>query len=254
MRRRNYRQNQRQEGPPLRERLGRLLWRLGIFALLASVALVGWLIYQSPLLQVRQVSVSGAESLDPAAVAELSGLKGQNIVSADTGTAKSRLLTLSAVKGVSISRRWPGRMLVRLEERHPWGYWQVKEQPYVIDDEGVVLDDVRPDEGAPTIFERDSERRLVAGDRVDADALTLSRQLIDAAPRALKRNVVGLEYSEHSGLTVAFDGGLRATFGDSRDLDYKLSVLYVLLEKAQEQSFAVNSVDLRFGDSVSFQQ
>jgi cell division septal protein FtsQ len=144
-------------------------------------------------------------------------------------------------------------MLVRLEERHPWGYWQVKEQPYVIDDQGVVLDDVRPDEGAPTIFELDSERRLVAGDRVDADAVSLSRQLIDESPRALKQNVTKLEYSEHFGLTVAFDGGLRATFGDSRDLDYKLGVLYVLLENGQEQSFMVHSVDLRFGESVSFQ-
>jgi len=36
-------------------------------------------------------------------------------------------------------------------------------------------------------------------------------------------------------------------------LDYKLSVLYVLLEKAQAQSFAVHSVDLRFGENVSFQ-
>jgi cell division protein FtsQ len=253
LRKRNYRQNQRHEVPPLRRRLGRVLWRLGIVALLASLALVGWLVYQSPLLQVREVSVTGAESLDPAVVAEVSGLKGQNIIQADTATAKSRLLALPTVKDVSISRRWPGRMLVRVEERQPWGYWQVKEQPYVIDDDGVVLDDVRPDEGAPTIFELDSERRLVAGDRVDADAVLLSRQLIDESPRALKQNVTKLEYSEHSGLTVAFDGGLRATFGDSRDLDYKLSVLYVLLEKGQGQSFPVHSVDLRFGESVSFQ-
>jgi len=253
LRRRNYRQNQRPAGPPLRQRLGRMLWRLGIVALLASIVLVGWLVYQSPLLQVREVSVAGAESLDPAVVVAVSGLKGQNIIQADTAAAKSRLLALPAVKDVSISRRWPGRMLVRVEERQPWGYWQVKEQPYVIDEEGVVLDDVRPDEGAPTIFELDSERRLVAGDRVDTDAVSLSRQLIDESPRALKQNVAKLEYSEHFGLTVAFDGGLRATFGDSRDLDYKLGVLYVLLEKGQEQSFAVHSVDLRFGESVSFQ-
>ena len=253
MRRRSYSQTKRREGPPLRQRLGRLLWRLGIVALLASLGLVGWLVYQSPLLQVRSVSVTGADSLDPAVVAELSGLKGQNILQADTAAAKSRLLALPAVKDVSISRRWPGRVLVRIEERQPWGYWQVKEQPYVIDDQGVVLDDARPEEGAPTIFELDSERRLVAGDRVYADAVSLSLQLIEESPRALKQNVTKLEYSAHSGLTVAFDGGLRATFGDSRDLDYKLSVLYVLLENAQEQSFAVHSVDLRFGENVSFQ-
>jgi cell division septal protein FtsQ len=226
---------------------------MGIVALLAGLAVLGWLVYESPLLQIESVSVTGTQNLDPAVVAEASGLKGQNVLQIDSAAAKSRLLALPAVKDVSISMRWPGRVVVRVEEREAWGYWQVKEQPYVIDADGVVLDDVRPDEGAPTIFELDSERRLVAGDRVDTDAVFLSRQLIDEAPRALKQSITKLEYSDHSGLTVAFDGGLRATFGDSRDLDYKLSVLYVLLERAQQQSFVVHSVDLRFGEDVSFQ-
>jgi cell division protein FtsQ len=253
LRRRNFRQTQREASPPLRKRLGRILRYLSIAVVLASAGVVAYFVYQSPLLQVRSVAVAGAGTTDSSLIAEVSGLKGQNIIQVDTASAKNRLLALPMVKGVSIERRWPGKMLVRVEERRPWGYWQVEEQPYVIDDEGIVLDDARPDEGAPTIFELDSERRLVAGDRVDADAVTLSRELIDSAPTALKRNVVRLEYSDHSGLTAAFDGGLRATFGDSRDLDYKLSVLYVLLDKAETQSLAVNSVDLRFGANVSFQ-
>ena len=109
------RQVKRQDGPPLRQRLGRWLWRLGVVALVVSLALVGWLVYQSPLLQVRSVSVTGAQSLDPAVVADVSGLKGQNIIRADTAGAKSRLLSLSAIKSVSISRRWPGRMVVHVD-------------------------------------------------------------------------------------------------------------------------------------------
>jgi cell division protein FtsQ len=229
------------------------LRRLALVAVLAGLAVAGWLVYQSPLLQVRNISVAGAETLDPVVVAEASGLMGQNIIQADTGAAKARLLGLSMVRSVSVERRWPGKVVLRIEERRPWGYWQIKDQPYVIDDEGVILDDVRPDDGAPTVVELDSERRLAPGDSVDADAVGLARQLIETAPRALQRNVVGLEYSQHTGLTASFEGDLRATFGDSRDLDYKLSVLYVLLERARMQEFAVHSVDLRFGETVSFQ-
>jgi cell division protein FtsQ len=229
------------------------LRRLALVAVLAGLAVAGWLVYQSPLLQIRNISVAGAQTLDPTVVAEASGLMGQNIIQADTGAAKARLLGISMVRSVSVERRWPGKVVLRIEERRPWGYWQIKDQPYVIDDEGVVLDDVRPDDGAPTIVEMDSEQRLAPGDRVDADAVGLARQLIETAPRALQRNVVGLEYSAHTGLTASFEGDLRATFGDSRDLDYKLSVLYVLLEKAKTQDQTVHSVDLRFGETVSFQ-
>jgi cell division protein FtsQ len=244
---------QRRDAPRLGEQIRRGLRRLALLAMLVGILVTGWLVYQSPLLQVRNVSVNGAETLDPALLASVSGLQGQNILRADTGAAKQRLLALPMVESVSVERHWPGKMVVNVQERHAWGYWQIKDQPYVIDDQGVVLDDVRPDEGAPTIVEVDSEQRLAPGDQVDADAVALSQQLIDAAPSALQRNVTGLEYSDHSGLTASFEGGLRATFGDSHDLDYKLGVLYVLLGKAQTQSLAVNAVDLRFGETVSFQ-
>jgi cell division protein FtsQ len=246
------RQTQRRDAPRLGERIKRGLKRLTLLAMLVGIVVAGWLVYQSPLFQVRTVAVNGTQTLDPAMLASVSGLKGQNILQVDAEAAKQRLLALPGVADVSVHRQWPGKMVLDVTERQAWGYWQIKDQTYVIDDQGVVLDDVRPDEGAPTVVQVDSEQRLAPGDRVDADAVALSKELIDEAPTALQRTVTGLEYSDHSGLTVSFDGGLRATFGDSHDLDYKLSVLYVLLDKAQTQGLAVNNVDLRFGETVSF--
>ena len=43
--------------------------------------------------------------------------------------------------------------------------------------------------------------------------------------------------------------GMRITFGDSRDMEYKLSVLRALLARVPETVF----VDLRFGDRVVYQ-
>ena len=143
--------------------------------------------------------------------------------------------------------------MIKVKERQPWGYWQVKDQLYVIDDEGYVLDNDQPGEGAPTIVQLDSDRRWLPGERVEVHAVELARQLMESAPRSLGRSVVGLEHSDRSGLTVVLEGGLRATFGDDRDLDYKISALYVLLEKARREGRDVHAVDLRFGDSVSFQ-
>jgi cell division protein FtsQ len=256
LRRHNYRQtgrHQRLDEASTGRRLTRLLRRLTVVAAVAGIGLVAYLVYQSPLMQIREVSVVGVESLDPAMIAATSGLKGQTLLQAETDSARNRILALPGVRDVSISRHWPGRIVIAVQERHAWGYWQINDQTYVIDDQGVVLDDARPDEGAPVIYELDTQRRLATGDQVDSDAITLSQELMDKSPTALRESVSRLEFSQHSGLTVTFDSGLRATFGDSRDFDYKLSVLYVLLEKSQEDAFAVRSVDLRFGDNVSFQ-
>jgi hypothetical protein len=43
-----------------------------------------------------------------------------------------------------------------------------------------------------------------------------------------------------------------AVFGDSRDYDYKVAALYVLLEQAERDGRSLNTVDLRFGDRLSF--
>jgi len=254
LRRRSYRQ--RWQSDPSAAREGgrrRALRRLALVLAVVGLAVGGWLLLRSPLLRVQEVKVVGAEKLDAATLAAASGLKGKNILFADTGKAKERLSQVAMIKDLSIERRWPGEMVIKVKERQPWGYWQVKEQIYVIDDEGFVLDNDQPGEGAPTIVQLDSDRRWLPGERVDVHAVDLARQLIESAPRSLGRSVVGLEYSDRSGLTVVLEGGLRATFGDDRDLDYKISALYVLLEKARRDGREVHAVDLRFGDSVSFQ-
>lgn len=254
MRRRSYRQRWQSDPSPAREGgRRRALHRLALVLAVIGLAVGGWLLLRSPLLQVQEVKVVGAEKLDAATLAAASGLEGENILFADTGKAKERLSQVAMIKDLSIERRWPGEMVIKVKERQPWGYWQVKEQIYVIDDEGFVLDNDQPGEGAPTIVQLDSERQWLPGERVEVHAVDLARQLMESAPRSLGRSVVGLEYSDRSGLTVVLEGGLRATFGDDRDLDYKISALYVLLEKARRDGREVHAVDLRFGDSVSFQ-
>ena len=254
MRRRSYRQRWQSDPSPAPEGgRRRALRRLALVLAVVGLAVGGWLLLRSPLLQVQEVKVVGAEKLDAATLAAASGLEGENILFADTGKAKERLSQVAMIKDLSIERRWPGEMVIKVKERQPWGYWQVKEQIYVIDDEGFVLDNDQPGEGAPTIAQLDSERQWLPGERVEVHAVDLARQLMESAPRSLGRSVVGLEYSDRSGLTVVLEGGLRATFGDDRDLDYKISALYVLLEKARRDGREVHAVDLRFGDSVSFQ-
>jgi cell division septal protein FtsQ len=255
LRRHSYRQRWQSDPSPARAGGRRRELRRFLLPALAIIglALGGWLLLRSPLLQVQEVKVVVAERLDAATLAAASGLEGQNILFADTGKAKERLSQMALIKDLSIERRWPGKMVIKVKERQPWGYWQVKDDVYVIDDEGFVLDNDEPDEGAPTIVQLDSERRWLPGERVEVHAVDLARQLIESAPRSLGRAVVGLEYSDRSGLTVVLEGDLRATFGDDRDLDYKISVLYVLLEKSQREGREVHAVDLRFVDSVSFQ-
>jgi cell division protein FtsQ len=237
--------------------------RVAFLALLAAMAVGGWWLLQSPLLRIQEVTVEGTRLLDPEEVAAAADLHGASILFPDTGGARQRIESEPMVKSVTFERAWPRGMRIIVRERRPWGFWEVQNRRYVIDEDGVVLERVLPDEGAPVIRQLDATDNLEAGDRVDSDAVALARQLVEAAPQRLGLAVTTVEYRDRDGLTAVFsagggfasgeEGGLRVTFGDGRDFDYKMAALKALLERTQQQGVEVRAVDLRFGERIVFQ-
>lgn len=238
---------------PTRGRLLRRIRRLAFLALLAALAAGGWWLLQSPLLRIQEVTVEGTRLVDPEEVAAAAGLRGASILFPDTSGARGRIESESMVKSVSFERDWPRGMRIIVQERRPWGFWEARGQRHVIDEDGVVLDRVLPDEGAPVIRDLDATHSLQVGDRVDSDAVALARELVEAAPQRLGLAVTTVEYRDRDGLTVVFKDGLRVTFGDGRDFDYKMAALKALLERNRQQGVEVRSVDLRFGERIAFQ-
>jgi len=249
-----------------RPKPGRLLRRarrLAFLALLAALAAGGWWLIQSPLLRIQEVTVEGTRLLDPEEMAAAADLRGASILFPDTGGARQRIESQPMVKSVTFERAWPRNMRIIVQERRPWGFWEARGQRYVIDEDGVVLERVLPDEGAPVIRHLDATHSLEAGDRVDFDAVALTRQLVEATPQALGLAVVAVEYRDEDGLTAVFsagggfasgaEGDLRVTFGDGRDFDYKIAALKALMERTQQQGVEVRTVDLRFGERIAFQ-
>jgi hypothetical protein len=163
------------------------------------------------------------------------------------------------MKSVSISRSWPDGMHIKVEERQPWGYWQIDAVRYVVDTDGRIMYRVLPPEGAPIVLDLSGQHGDAPeqGDRVDSDAIHLAQSIIEAAPSVLGLTPTSFQFRDEDGVTAILEGGpdggvLRAIFGDGRDFDYKLATLSALLQRMQAEGRLVYSVDLRFGERLSF--
>ncbi|HXF50577.1 MAG TPA: cell division protein FtsQ/DivIB [Dehalococcoidia bacterium] len=222
-----------------------------LLATLAAVAGAAVWLLKSPYFTVTEVRVVGAKSLDPQAVREASGLLGQNVFDLDLAGARARVLALPNVADAQAQRVGLNAVRIRVVEREAWALWQVQGRRYAIDTNGYVLDRTLPDEGAPVIVNTDAVEAPKPGDRVDPGAVELVRTLTGRAD-ALGARIQRWEYRQRDGLTAVLDGGLRVTFGDSRDMDYKLAALEALLAEADREGLGVQAVDLRFGDRLSF--
>jgi cell division protein FtsQ len=220
----------------------------------AVVAGVSYAAVQSPLLTAQSFSVQGAETLDTQAVIEISGLKGRSLLDLPEADARARLMEVPQIKSVSISRTFPQKVTIRVEERQPAAYWSVNNREYVVDADGYVLNSGVPASNAPRIVEPDSTRVMGPGDRVHPDAVALALRLLEESPRVLNQNLATIEYRQDVGVSAVFANGMRVTFGDERSYDYKMAVLTRLLDRLTTQGVAApRAVDLRFGERVTYE-
>ena len=109
-----------------------------------------------------------------------------------------------------------------------------------IDIDGHVLDGASAPEGSPVIVEVDAAARdLQPGDRLDPGAIVLADRLLRESDTAFGRQVQALLYRQSAGLTVVLAAQdingkpLWVTFGDSRDYDYKVAALFVLMRAGE---------------------
>jgi POTRA domain-containing FtsQ-type protein len=248
----------RREKPQPRMLVTPMQARLALLALMLFVAIASaWWLYQSPWLTVQKVTVTGNSRLTVEQVEAAAGLDGKSGLSLDTAGAQARVAALPNVRSAKVTQHGWNAVEISVEERVPWGSWQINGFNVPVDIDGYVLDTPAP-EGSPVIVEVAPQRVINTGDRLDGGAIDLASRLVKDSNTAFGRTVLGLVYRQSAGLTAILSGQtedappLWVTFGDSRDYDYKIAALYVLIEQAQENELALNTVDLRFGDRLSF--
>ena len=240
-------------------RITRLQARLAFLAALAAMAASGgWWAYHAPWLTVDEVRVEGTALLTAEQVRAAADIDGDSILRLDLAAAERRVEALPEVRSATATKHGWNRATIAVEERVAWGSWQIDGVDVPVDVDGYVLSGAAAPDGSPRIVEVNPQRALNAGDRLDRGAIELADRLTREAERTLGRTVLLLAYRQDAGLTAVLstsdiDGeSLWVTFGDARDYEYKIAALYVLIEEARANDVALHSVDLRFGDRLSF--
>jgi hypothetical protein len=244
---------------PSRLRITRLQARLMFaVAVLTMAAWAGWWGYHSPWATVQHVRISGTAQIAPEQVNAAAGVDGASLLRLDLKAAQARVAAIPMVKSATVTKHGWNSVSIDVQERTGWGSWQMNGVNVPIDADGYVLDGTPAPQGAPVIIEVNPKRVLNAGDRIDPGAVELAARLMRESDAAFGRTVQALVYRQDAGIiavlspSVADDHPLWVTFGDSRDYDYKIAALYVLIEQARDKDLALNTVDLRFGDRLSF--
>lgn len=206
----------------------RLRILLVILALVA-VAGVAWVVTHSPLLDVDQIDVEGGEHTSSGDVLDAAGIDpGDPILYVDTGAAVAGVEDLPWIAEASVSVRYPGRVVISIEERIGAAWIRVDDDTVaIVDGTGRVLDDDAP----AALYV--PELKGVGTAPVAGTTLEDSQGAVvaDALPEGLVGRVAVVSVDE-SDVRLVLAGGGEVRIGDlsAVDLDDALTAALAVLD------------------------
>ena len=213
------------------------------------------LVISASALQVDRIAVRGNVRLSSGEVQALvDDLRGSSILTADLDAYRRRLLKSPWVGAVALRRLLPSTVEVFVSERRPIGLCRLRDELYLIDDRGAIIDQFGPQY---VEFDLPIVDGLVRppGDgqpTIDTGRAELAARLIEAlAPRPdIARRVSQIDVRDAQDAVVLLeDDPARLHLGDERFLE-RLQGYFDLAPALRERVPDIDYVDLRFGERV----
>ena len=231
-------------------------WRTVAIAAVVSVAAVYALshiagfVLKAEALTINNIAVKGTHRMAPGeALALLDDLRGVSMITVDLEDWRQKLLAAPWVADVAMRRVFPGTLSVVITERQPLGIGRIRNGLYLLDRDGVVVDEFGPkyaDFDLPIIDgltggDGSTETRAVLAGRILADLLRRPE---------VSRLVSQIDVSNVSDAVVILkdDTALIHT-GDDHFAD-RVQAYLDYAPRLREEVPLIDSVDMRFGERV----
>jgi cell division protein FtsQ len=211
-----------------------------IAAALITVLLGGWLwLRDSPLVGVRQVTVTGADGPQAAQIrrAVEQAASGMTTLHVDAGALRKALAGFPIVQDVRVHPSLPHRLRVEVVEHDAVGAIAVGGRRVPVAASGLLLTGA-PAGSLPTL----TVRGALPGDRVRDRRVLAEVHLLAAAPRPLRMRV-GKVFMGPKGLTARLSAGPQLVFGGTDRLAAKWAAAVAVL--ADPSSAGTTALDLR---------
>jgi cell division protein FtsQ len=205
------------------------VWRVAFFALAAAgiVAAAVWVLFGSPLLVVRSVSVSGTHLVSRSEVVAASGVQlGTPLIRVNAARAAARIVAIPQVRSAQVTRSWPNRLVIVVRERTPELALPAYGGGYdLVDADGVVLQRVARRPADLPLYPTVAPEGALRGNPDLAAAAAVLGEL----PATLRHSVTSVSAPEADQVTLYLAGGITVLWGDTGRPGVKARELTVLM-------------------------
>lgn len=212
---------------PLRGRRRGSTRRRRVLQAATAVLVLGalaWALWSGPMLAVRSVQVDGATTLPADLVREAAGIAdGTPLLRVDVDAARDAVAELPQVESVTVSRGWPSRVVITLEERQPLAVVGEPGRRSLVDADGVLFDTVTGEPPAGVV-------PLEVADAGPGDpATTAALAAIAALPDTLREQVVLAAAPDAEDIVLTLADGTVVRWGGAEASAEKAEIVGALL-------------------------
>lgn len=211
--------------------------------LVIILALIVGIVYfmTSDFFNVKKVQVTGGEHIveeNKAGVRKL--VLGKSIFRVPTGNIKSILSRNPWVKEVKISKDYPDRVVININERKPVAVLSDGISYYTVSGDGHVLE----------ISEKPSQlvqimdiplKNLSVGEKINSEEFKQALEIYKSLPQSLKKDVMVISAPSVERI-VMYVGGVEVIYGMAEHIEEKNTVLKEILSR---EGTSVISIDIR---------
>jgi cell division protein FtsQ len=227
----------------------------------AAVAVAAGMYYgahavaQAHTLQVQDIRVRGNQHLARGEVlALLEGLRGEHILATDLEVWRQRLLASPWIESAALRRLLPSTVEVVIRERHPLALARLGGNLYLIDDEGLVIDEYGPNYAQLDlpIVDGLTSGPPTNGPTIDPTRAYLAARVVAAlGPRPdLLQRVSQLDVSNPHDAVVLFDQDPAFVHVGEDEFLERLQAYLDLSDALRARVPEIEYADLRFADRV----
>lgn len=228
----------------VRQRRRRMLWLASIGAVLV-VGLGAVAAAYSPLFAVEQITVTGTQQLDAAAVTDaLASQLGTPLPLVDDSAVKAALVAFPLIETYALEARPPHELVVRIVERTPIGVIESPAGFTVVDAAGVALSTTQtPEAGRPL---------LVVSGGVSSDAFAAAARVLRSLPAEIMAQVTEVAATGPNDVTLTLGPtGTKVVWGSSDDSAMKALLLSTTMRARAPDT--VSSYDVSSTEAVVVQ-
>lgn len=191
--------------------------------LLIIAGFLGWLVFYSSALGLDKVVVRGEQTLSAATVEEMLALpRGMPLARVDLAAAEAALERITQIESATVTRDWPGTLVVQLTERRPVAAVELDGTTWLLDRFGVLFAQVSAVPAGVVLFRVDQPG---PDDRATAAGL----QVIEALAPAIRGIVIGISAPSPTEIQLDLTDGRTVIWGSPEDSVRKSQILAGLL-------------------------